>query len=89
MTVDVNAIIRYESGEMTSAREELELFSELVSSGAAWSLQGHYGRAAKALIEQGLLYEDGELTSYALDILSEEEAYNEAEEYTFVRDGRL
>lgn len=49
----VSKIIAYESGELSDA-ETIELFQELINSGLAWSLQGHYGRTAKALIEAGL-----------------------------------
>lgn len=45
-------IIAYESGEM-SADRIIPFFQRLVDSGLAWSLQGHYGRTAKALIDQG------------------------------------
>ena len=46
-------IISYESGEM-DANEVVELFQELIDSGLAWNLQGHYGRTAYALIEAEL-----------------------------------
>jgi hypothetical protein len=36
-----------------SDAETLTLFSELVTSGDAWSLQGHYGRTAMDLIQTG------------------------------------
>jgi hypothetical protein len=71
--VNVTAIMEYEDGSL-SARAELELFSELVKDGTAWQLQGHYGRTAKSYIDQGLLYEDGEISSYALDLLEEYES---------------
>lgn len=45
-------IIAYESGELDDS-ESLELFQELVATGLAWELQGHYGRAAIRLIESG------------------------------------
>ena len=44
--------IRYENGELTE-EEENEFFQELVNSGMAWKLQGHYGRTAVSLIEGG------------------------------------
>jgi hypothetical protein len=50
----VSKIIRYESGEMDQD-EMVEFFQELVNDGMAWSLQGHYGRTAAALIEAGLV----------------------------------
>ena len=50
----LNSIIAYESGEMT-ANEQIELFARLVESGMAWSLQGHYGRTAKYLIDSGAI----------------------------------
>ena len=47
-----NQIIRYENGELDYA-EFLDLFQELVNSGMAWQLQGHYGRTAANLIMEG------------------------------------
>lgn len=46
----VNQIIEYESGEL-SEDKVIQLFQDLVDTGYAWSLQGSYGRTAKALIE--------------------------------------
>ena len=37
------------------------MFSEMVRSGTAWSLQGHYGRTASALIEDGWLNREGDI----------------------------
>lgn len=55
----VGSIIEYESGEL-EGKEILELFAELVRTGQAWSLQGHYGRTARGLIDRGLLKRKGQ-----------------------------
>ena len=52
-------IIEYEMGEM-SEEGVVELFQELVDTGLAWRLQGHYGRTAMALIEAGYVQRGGE-----------------------------
>lgn len=50
----VSKIIKYEVGELTE-EEELDLFKNLVKTGLAWTLQGHYGRRAKMLIDEGYI----------------------------------
>jgi hypothetical protein len=54
-TVLVDRIIDYESGDMTEL-ELVDMFQDLITSGLAWQLQGHYGRTAMALIENGWCY---------------------------------
>jgi hypothetical protein len=48
-------IIAYEEGEMTP-EEEAVFFQKLIDTGMAWTLQGHYGRHAQALIEEGVCH---------------------------------
>ncbi len=50
----VNDIVAYELDEL-SEDEVIDLFQRLVDSGAAWKLQGHYGRTAAELINAGLV----------------------------------
>lgn len=56
-----DAIIRYETDEMKPP-ELLVLFAYLVNTGMAWTLQGHYGRTARALIEGGYITDKGNIT---------------------------
>jgi len=48
-------VIAYEQDELNE-EETVELFQELIDNGMAWSLQGHYGRTATNLIENGLCH---------------------------------
>lgn len=59
----VGAMMDFESGD-ADAVTTLDLFAHLVKTGAAWSLQGFYGRTATALIEAGYISEDGEVLTY-------------------------
>ena len=52
----VSNIIDYECGEM-SDEDTVTFFQQLIDDGSAWTLQGHYGRMASALIDAGYCYE--------------------------------
>jgi hypothetical protein len=47
-------IIDYEEGKLNES-ETINLFQQLVDCGLAWNLQGHYGRTAYTMIEEGLI----------------------------------
>ena len=49
---EISAIIAYEQGDLDD-EATIELFQHLVDNGHAWTLQGHYGRTAAALIDAG------------------------------------
>ena len=51
----VDRIIAYEDGDLDDD-EMIELFQALIDDGKVWSLQGSYGRTAKALIDAGYCY---------------------------------
>jgi hypothetical protein len=57
---EVGAIMSYEVGELRG-QEVLKLFSHLIKTGKAWSLQGSYGRMASVLIDRGYLSEQGKI----------------------------
>ncbi|AXQ61123.1 hypothetical protein SEA_HANK144_70 [Streptomyces phage Hank144] len=63
-------VMSYELGEL-DARETVELFSLLVKSGMAWTLQGSYGRTANELIHAGYLTQDGAVSEFAEEMLEE------------------
>jgi len=50
--VSITKIVQYENDEL-SDEETVELFQELINTGLAWRLQGHYGRTAVQFLEAG------------------------------------
>lgn len=57
----LRAIEIIESDPDATAREELEAWAHMISTGLCWQLQGFYGRTAHSLIESGLISVDGEI----------------------------
>jgi hypothetical protein len=59
-------LFSYELGELNE-EQTLQFFADLVASGWAHDLQGHYGRTARDLITAGWITEDGEVNAYFID----------------------
>ena len=62
--MNIDTMMAYESGELNEA-ETINFFAELVKTKMAWSLQGHYGRVASAMIDAGFISTEGEVTELA------------------------
>lgn len=56
----LDLIIAYEGGELDD-KGCLELFAHLIKTGQCWSLQGHYGRTARDLIENQVIDRKGKI----------------------------
>lgn len=56
----IDNIISYEQGTL-SEELTLKMFGQLIKSGQAWTLQGHYGRTAKSLIDSNLIDKTGKV----------------------------
>ena len=63
----VDNIIAYEQGELND-QEVVCLVADLVRSGMAWSLQGSYGRTANALIKEGWIDREGNVSLAVLEL---------------------
>jgi len=59
-------IIAFENGELDDI-STINMFSTLIRTGMAWQLQGFYGRAASALIENNIINQNGDINYEALD----------------------
>ena len=62
-----NQIIRYETADDFTYNEFVELFAKLIANGQAWTLQGHFGRTALALIQDGRISLKGEILNSEID----------------------
>lgn len=58
--LNLNEIVAYEDGQLDE-EQTIEFFAGLIRSGQAWTLQGHYGRTAVALIDSGRITSDGDI----------------------------
>lgn len=56
----VDRIMAYETGELP-AEDTMKLFAELIKTGMAWELQGHYGRISQSLIDDGYIDKKGKI----------------------------
>ena len=56
----MNRVIEYQT-EDHSLEWNLQFFADLIATGLAWRLEGHFGREAKAYIENGLVSAQGEI----------------------------
>ena len=63
----VDYIMEYEGGDISDI-DCLHLFANLIETGMAWGLQGHYGRTASALIEEGWISSEGILNEERITI---------------------
>ena len=62
----VDYIMDYEMGELNDV-DTLHFFSHLIQNGMAWSLQGHYGRTARALIDNEWIDKNGKLNEEKME----------------------
>lgn len=57
----IDQMMEFESG-MLNDKEIIEMFSGMIKDhGMVWQLQGHYGRFASSLIENGWLDKEGNI----------------------------
>ena len=49
----IDLIEQYETGSMDTTEDLIQFFQRIIDTGLVWQLNAHYGKTAKALIEQG------------------------------------
>ena len=54
------------SGEGASEAEQLKAWAYLIKTGQCWTLQGWYGRNAKALIDADIISKDGKIAKHVI-----------------------
>ena len=62
----VSMIDAYENGD-TNLEQEIFLYAELVRTGKAWTLQGHYGRVAMEMIDLEFISKDGRVLKVPME----------------------
>lgn len=63
MSDAIDRIMAYEDGTLP-LDDVVDLFAELIRTGAAWTLQGSYGRAAQMMIDRGYVDRNGAVLRY-------------------------
>ena len=76
---DNNTLEDYETGT-PNVLGTLEMFSELIRTGQAWTLEGTYGRAATALIEGGYIMPTGEIAEKGYEVAGVREPTQEEDQ---------
>ena len=56
----INSLLQYEGGEMKN-EEFFYLYSFLIKTGRVWQMQGHYGRQARQLMDNGYISANGKI----------------------------
>ena len=69
MTGSVDILEAYEAGYLDT-KQTLELFATLIRTGQVRTLQGHYVRTARHLIDAGYITPGGEITKFGRDLLN-------------------
>jgi hypothetical protein len=56
---ELDFILAYEGGTLTTSKQVVEGFAALVRSGTVWALQGSYGRQAVRMIDHEMIDASG------------------------------